>query len=327
MKQLFLAVVNIIGMLTVSIGAASAELTIYSDGSYYNGGTDSTFYSSNIVAGYQPSVAAGIVGATISGGGAREVDPGFFDNLYPNTVAAHFGTVSGGYLNTASGNASVVSGGKGNTASGTDATVAGGTANTASGNYSFAAGCTATAAADGSFMWADSNCDMAAFPNSVANSFYVRASGGAVFRTNPSGGAATGVQLAAGGGSWSSLSDVNAKENFESVDPRKILEKLAGVPVKKWNLRSQPSATRHIGPTAQDFHAAFGLGEDERYINSSDADGISLAAIQGLYQIVRDQERVIQEKDRELQIMTRAVLDISSRLAVLESSGKPVAAQ
>ena len=38
-----------------------------------------------------------------------------------------------------------------------------------------------------------------------------------------------------------------------------------------------------MGPTAQDFYAAFGLGEDERHISTVDADGVALAAIQGLY--------------------------------------------
>jgi trimeric autotransporter adhesin len=33
---------------------------------------------------------------------------------------------------------------------------------------------------------------------------------------------------------------------------------------------------------AQDFHAAFGVGPDERHITTVDADGVALAAIQGL---------------------------------------------
>ncbi|HEU0300423.1 MAG TPA: hypothetical protein VFR37_13230, partial [Longimicrobium sp.] len=35
-------------------------------------------------------------------------------------------------------------------------------------------------------------------------------------------------------------------------------------------------------PTAQDFHAAFGLGHDERSIGTVDADGVALAAAQAL---------------------------------------------
>lgn len=40
----------------------------------------------------------------------------------------------------------------------------------------------------------------------------------------------------------------------------------------------------HIGPMAQDFNAAFQLGESDRAITTVDADGVALAAIQGLNQ-------------------------------------------
>jgi hypothetical protein len=40
----------------------------------------------------------------------------------------------------------------------------------------------------------------------------------------------------------------------------------------------------HIGPTAQDFYAAFKLGDSNKTINTADAQGVALAAIQGLYE-------------------------------------------
>ncbi len=39
---------------------------------------------------------------------------------------------------------------------------------------------------------------------------------------------------------------------------------------------------RHMGPMAQDFHAAFGLGENPLMINSVDIDGVNMAAVQAL---------------------------------------------
>jgi len=33
----------------------------------------------------------------------------------------------------------------------------------------------------------------------------------------------------------------------------------------------------HLGPVAQDFHAAFGLGADDKHIATVDADGVALA--------------------------------------------------
>ena len=37
-----------------------------------------------------------------------------------------------------------------------------------------------------------------------------------------------------------------------------------------------------MGPMAQDFRAAFGLGESELLINSVDIDGVNLAAVKAL---------------------------------------------
>jgi len=47
---------------------------------------------------------------------------------------------------------------------------------------------------------------------------------------------------------------------------------------------------RHIGPMAQDFQAAFGVGADDKHIATVDADGVALAAIQGLNEILKEKE-------------------------------------
>ena len=117
------------------------------------------------------------------------------------------------------------------------------------------------------------------------------------------------MTLAAGGGSWSSISDRSVKANFESVDGRDVLEVLAEMPIETWNYDSQDPSIRHIGPVAQDFYAAFGVGEDERLITTVDADGVALAAIQGLYELV-------QEKDGE-------IAALEERLGQLEQGSVP----
>lgn len=76
-------------------------------------------------------------------------------------------------------------------------------------------------------------------------------------------------------------SDRNAKENFAAIAPGEVLEKVAALPISRWNFKGD-SATEHLGPMAQDFHAAFGLGRDDKTIATVDADGVALAAIQGL---------------------------------------------
>jgi hypothetical protein len=83
------------------------------------------------------------------------------------------------------------------------------------------------------------------------------------------------------GGTVGTLSDRAAKRAFAVVDPAQVLEKVIGLPVAEWSYIANPGA-RHIGPTAQDFRAAFGLGDDERSIATVDADGVALSAIQGL---------------------------------------------
>jgi len=82
----------------------------------------------------------------------------------------------------------------------------------------------------------------------------------------------------------SSLSDRNAKENFAPIEPRVLLDRLASLPIQAWNYKSQSESVRHIGPTAQDFAAAFHVGEDDRHIATVDEGGVALAAIQGLNQ-------------------------------------------
>ena len=101
------------------------------------------------------------------------------------------------------------------------------------------------------------------------------------------------VELSPTGSGWDIVSDRNAKENFQPLDCRALLDKLAAIPVTTWNLKSQPPAVRHIGPMAQDFKAAFGVGEDDKHISTSDADGVAFAAIQGLYQALQDREKEI----------------------------------
>jgi hypothetical protein len=118
-----------------------------------------------------------------------------------------------------------------------------------------------------------------------------RATGGARFITNAAG--TTGVTLSAGGGSWASVSDRAAKQNFSEIHPREILQRVAQMPILKWNYKTQDANIQHIGPMAQDFYSAFNVGEDEKHITTVDADGVSLAAIQGLNQIVQEQQAEI----------------------------------
>ena len=56
------------------------------------------------------------------------------------------------------------------------------------------------------------------------------------------------------------------------------------MPIETWNYKAQEDTIRHIGPMAEDFWAAFSVGDFVGRITSTDADGVALAAIQGLNQ-------------------------------------------
>ena len=80
-----------------------------------------------------------------------------------------------------------------------------------------------------------------------------------------------------------------------------MLAKVAALPIATWNWKSQDAAIRHMGPMAQDFAAAFGLGETPRGINTVDSEGVALAAIKGLNAKVEEQQREIAELTERVQ--------------------------
>ncbi len=95
-------------------------------------------------------------------------------------------------------------------------------------------------------------------------------------------------------------SDRNLKENFAPVSPREVLAKVAVMPISRWNFIGD-AATPHVGPMAQDFHAAFGLGTDDKHIATVDADGVALAAIQGLNEKVEVGSQRSEDRSRKLE--------------------------
>jgi len=299
--------------------------------------------SPGVVNGHaENTVTPGAEGATISGGGGS-----LYGRLFPNRVTDVFGTVAGGMgnqagdgastasncefatvgggvwntahhprstvaggsVNTARGDCAAIGGGNYNTARGFAATIPGGQYNMARGDYSFAAGRRAQADHPGAFVWGDStDADV----NSTGeDQFVARASGGIWFYSNRQ--ATTGVHLARGSGAWSSASDRNAKADFQTIDGRQVLDRLAQVPVQTWSYKSQDPSIRHLGPAAQDFYAAFGLGEDNKHISTVDADGVALAAIQGLHQLLK-------EKDAELSALKKQNRNLAARLSAVETA-------
>jgi hypothetical protein len=144
---------------------------------------------------------------------------------------------------------------------------------------------------------------------------------------SPAGGVGIGtnapvypLELASGAycsaaGVWTSVSDRNAKEDFTAVTPGDVLARVAALPITQWKYKVEPAGVKHIGPVAQDFHAAFGLGDSDKAIGSVDESGVALAAIQGLNQKLEQQ---LQSKDQELQKLKEQNDSLASRLNNLE---------
>jgi hypothetical protein len=161
--------------------------------------------------------------------------------------------------------------------------VAIGLQNSASGQFSVAIGKNArTANRQGSIVLGDACASFSSdsvYPT-ANNQFVARGCGGIRFFTTQN--LSAGVEVVVGGGSWSSISDRNRKENFLALDGEDVLVRLRSVPVSSWNYLTQDRAIRHAGPMAQDFHAAFGLGESDLLIGTMDIAGINMAGVQAL---------------------------------------------
>ena len=71
-----------------------------------------------------------------------------------------------------------------------------------------------------------------------------------------------------------------------------------------------------MGPMAQDFHAAFGLGISDKLIDTIDPDGVALAAIQGL-------NEKLGEKDAEIAAMQSELSALKEQVAALVAVAPP----
>ena len=114
-------------------------------------------------------------------------------------------------------------------------------------------------------------------------------------------------------GYLSERSDMFAKENFKMVNGSEVLERLSEIPISVWNYKDDENKTEHMGPMAQDFYAAFGLGKDDTHIAALDVNGVVLASIQEL-------SKTITEKETEIQVLNDKVNSLETRLEKLESA-------
>ncbi len=309
--------------------------------------------SANVIGGGSGnSAAAGVSGATIGGGGGSVASGG------ANTVQADFGTVAGGVANSAgiystvaggvsnsaSGDYGTVLGGGSNTASAGYNAVLGGGANTASGYASLAAGLGAQATFDFSFVW--SGWALGGATSFSSNQFQIGADHGldveyCSHRTDSGGtcwvvigdvvsgqaiATSTGAYLSSGG-IWTNNSDRTLKTDFTPIDAQAVLAKVVQLPIDEWRYKSE-EGQRHLGPVAQDFYSAFGLGADEKHITTLDEGGVALAAIKGLNAKVEQQQREtaeLRERVQKAEAVAADVVALKASLAELQRGRETVA--
>ena len=120
------------------------------------------------------------------------------------------------------------------------------------------------------------------------------------------------------GGVWTNASSRKLKENFVPVDVQDVLARVDELPIERWNYKAEGEAVRHVGPMAEDFARAFDLGGDSESIGTVDADGVALAAIQGLHGIVCEQRLLIRRQEERILRQQETVDALLRRVEALE---------
>ena len=215
-------------------------------------------------------------GVTVSGtagfsAGASNVCSGFACTAIGYTVrAAGQGSVALGYRTSALGDYTVALGYR------------------ASSNFVCPAGPDVGDPCKGTFVAGDESTTDSV-RSQTSNEFRIRYNGGIRMRVStaangntPGAGGNVGCDLTVAVPSWTCASSRTLKENFLAVDGEEVLWRIRGVPVTTWSMIGADPHVRHMGPVAEDFHRAFGLGLGETAIGLGDIDGVNLAAAKAL---------------------------------------------
>jgi len=196
---------------------------------------------------------------------------------------------------------------------------------TADADYSFALGRMATTNGyTGAFVWGDASINDSV-QASANNQFTVRARGGIRLRTSTATSSAvgananTGCDIPGNSGSMSCASSRTLKANFLNVDGDDLLARIRRTPVSTWSYIGEDGNVRHMGPVAEDFHAAFGLGTNATTIGHLDIDGVNFAGVKALEARTTELQRQVAERDRANAELATRVTELEARLARMEA--------
>ena len=125
--------------------------------------------------------------------------------------------------------------------------------------------------------------------NQADNEFRIRYNGGIRLRVStaangntPGAGGNVGCDLTVAVPSWTCASSRTLKTDFLAVDGEDVLWRVRNTPVTTWVMTGGDHRIRHMGPVAEDFYQAFGLGLGETTIGLGDIDGVNFAGVKAL---------------------------------------------
>ncbi len=113
------------------------------------------------------------------------------------------------------------------------------------------------------------------------------------------------------------------KTGFEPVVGEELLAALERLPLATWSYRSDPDGARHLGPVAEEFHALFGLGRDERHISPADTAGLALAVAQELAARLREKDVHLAELEARLAALEQRLEEAAAAVAADGGDGEP----
>jgi hypothetical protein len=286
---------------TIAMGYSTQAIGYHSlaiGDSSISSGMWSVAIGSSLTASGENSLALGI-SSTASAFNSRVVGA--------NSTAAGLNSTVIGSQSTASANSAMALGSR-LTASGLHSTAMGVLASTNGFTGAFVYG-------DHSTIDEESNVAVQAI---AANEFAVRAAGGFRFRT--SADLTTGCNLPAGSGTFACTSSRSTKHRIQAIDGDDLLGRIRTIPVHTWSYIAEPGQVRHAGPFAEDFHAAFGLGDSSAAIGLQDIDGVTFAAVQALEARTRAADEEITALRAELAALRAEAAARQADLAALRAA-------
>lgn len=119
-------------------------------------------------------------------------------------------------------------------------------------------------------------------------------------------------------GTFASASSRTFKENIMPVNPSSVLNTLSNLSISTWNYLSDGDKVKHMGPIAEEFYDAFGLGSDNKHITTTDANGVALASVIALNKELISKSEQISHLQNENEALKAKVEKIEQMLSKLK---------